>query len=159
MSYHYILDWHQEKGTFDRDDLDCFDCYVIDSCLLMMCPVGVPYGTHKQAYEYYFYDHEGTLIFKGNQFYSPQDGLEAAIALLDFLTLQPGDTDAEFFEDYTHDQLNWANSFQCEYLSCLIRDLEDALLEGFFSDPDLEDLDINDQIEKVLAEIDALKVG
>lgn len=44
----------------------------------------------------------------------------AAIDLLSFITLQPSDGDPEFLEDYTPDQLAWANSPECEYAQTIV---------------------------------------
>lgn len=44
------------------------------------------------------------------------DGDAVALALLSFLTLQPGDTDAEYFNAYTDEQMGWAQSYDCEAL-------------------------------------------
>lgn len=61
------------------------------------------------------------VIFDGGDFCaSPMyaiDSLQTAYACLGFLTLKPGDTDSEYFENYTPDQLEWCNSSKCEYLS------------------------------------------
>lgn len=71
----------------------------------------------------YTFTFDGKEIFKGNDFKMGQFSLfdensrEAAIALLGFLTLRPGDTDAEYFDKYTPEQMEWAKSSECEYLS------------------------------------------
>lgn len=58
---------------------------------------------------------EPTVIFEGDDFRpSPMhsvDGDDAVTALMFFLTLRPGDTDAEYFENYTTEQLDFA----CEH--------------------------------------------
>lgn len=67
------------------------------------------YGKSKVAYKF-FQDDE--LIFSGDDFYpSPLyavDSKESANALLGFLSLQPGDTDNEYFENYTERQMQFA---------------------------------------------------
>lgn len=74
---------------------------------------------------YKFYDKE-ELIFAGNDFGAsplhPIDSLYTVYALLDFLSLKPVDTDAEYFDTYTPRQLEWANGNRCEELSCMIPD-------------------------------------
>ena len=45
---------------------------------------------------------------------------DAAKSLLGFLTLRPGDTDAEYFDDYTPQQLAWAQSYGCAALAAQI---------------------------------------
>ena len=60
----------------------------------------------------------GAVFFGSNFSPSPRrddpTGMVAALELLAWLTLQEGDTDAEFFDEYTPDQLAWAATFECE---------------------------------------------
>ena len=82
------------------------------------------------AYEMY---NDGKLLFSGSD-YSPSpliswDSLESALGLLGFLTLRPGDTDDEYFQNYTDLQKEWANSFECENLSGLVSSLENKEIE------------------------------
>lgn len=69
------------------------------------------------------------IIFEGTDFGCPFqigiDSLEAAYSILGFLTLKPGDTDKEYFEEYTKEQMEWAKSSKCEYLSLLVSDWEE----------------------------------
>lgn len=55
---------------------------------------------------------DGEPLFEGADFAtSPMhatDSLESMRALWDFLTLRPGDTDADYFEDYTPEQMEFA---------------------------------------------------
>lgn len=59
-------------------------------------------------------------LFAGADFYCPSvhaiDSDECLRSLLTFLTLRPGDTDADYFVDYTEDQLDFANT-EAESLS------------------------------------------
>lgn len=60
-------------------------------------------------------------LFSGANFgCAPNDAVDskrAAAMLLAFLTLQPGDTDADYFASYTQDQLDWTeNSAEAEEL-------------------------------------------
>ena len=54
------------------------------------------------------------VLFEGADFAgSPMhgdDSNETVRSLMTFLTLQPGDTDAEYFDSYTPEQLEWAES-------------------------------------------------
>jgi len=73
---------------------------------------------------------EDKVIFEGDEF-SPSpsfawDSDDAVYALLDFLTLQPGDTDDEFFEEYTPEQLEWAAGESAEELRMRMYDFEYA---------------------------------
>lgn len=64
-------------------------------------------------------------IFEGQDFRpSPMhsvDGDEAVKALMGFLTLRPGDTDREYFDDYTPRQLEFAAQ-HAEALACCVYD-------------------------------------
>lgn len=70
------------------------------------------------------------LVFSGEDFSgSPMhaDDADATVAgLLCFLSLRPGDTDREYFDDYTPEQLEWCQSGRAEFLSCLASELETA---------------------------------
>ena len=75
---------------------------------------------------YHFY-HINDLIFEGREF-SPSPFYHYASdksigALLGFLSLKPGDTDKEYFEDYTQQQLAFVIQHG-EYLSLLASELE-----------------------------------
>lgn len=71
--------------------------------------------------------HDGVTVFEGEDFRpSPLhsiDGDETAGALLSFLSLQPGDTDPDYFDSYTPAQLEWARRNGAE-LSLWSMDLE-----------------------------------
>ena len=66
------------------------------------------------------------VIFSGCEFHcSPLhaiDSLQTAFSILSFIILRPGDTDKEYFAEYNEEQMAWANSGKCEYLSCLVGD-------------------------------------
>lgn len=72
----------------------------------------------------------GKLIFTGEDFCaSPlhaDDSRESVYALLGFLSCRPGDTDAEYFKEYTPDQMAWARSYRAELLGSLVFDFEEA---------------------------------
>jgi hypothetical protein len=77
----------------------------------------------------------GKTLFKGKDFSpSPLDKdnpLGVLTGLLSFHCLQPGDTDAEYFEKYTPKQMAWAQSFECEQLKGLLQDFEDKNSEYY----------------------------
>lgn len=52
------------------------------------------------------------------------DSIDAIYGLLSFLTIQPGDTDAEYFEGYTDLQLEWIDSSEADDLRMMIYDHE-----------------------------------
>ena len=83
-------------------------------------------GRFNLAYRLY---HGDEKIFEGLD-YSPSplfewDSDECFGALLSFLSLQPGDTDDEYFEDYTPEQLAWAEEHG-EELSFIAMELEEG---------------------------------
>lgn len=69
------------------------------------------------------------IIFEGRDYGCPPsysiDSLKVAYSILSFLTLRPGDTDKEYFEDYTQEQMDFAKSSKCEYLQFLVSDWEE----------------------------------
>ncbi len=76
---------------------------------------------------YRLYDH-GRLVMFGQE-YGPSplhsiDGIDSIMNLLTFLTIQPGDTDPEFFEGYTPTMLAWCQSSRAEELDMLTYDYE-----------------------------------
>ena len=81
---------------------------------------------------YTFRDH-CKVIFEGEDFAgSPlhaDDSNETVAALLSFLSLRPGDTDREYFNDYTPEQLDWARQHG-EELSLLAYELEEQARHG-----------------------------
>ena len=66
-------------------------------------------------------DAAGGVLFAGDDFRpSPlhaDDSDDVLRALLGFLTLRPGDTDADYFADYSAAQLEFAESSNCEQLA------------------------------------------
>jgi len=75
---------------------------------------------------YEFRDPRGAVLFAGDDFGpSPMhaDDSDATLrALLGFLFLKPGDTDREYFADYTPRQLDFATSDTCELLAFIYSD-------------------------------------
>jgi hypothetical protein len=73
----------------------------------------------------------GTELFQGEDFRcSPMhaiDSLHTVEAILSFLTLKPGDTDADYFDSYTPAQIEWCHSARCEELNMIQLDLEERL--------------------------------
>ena len=82
------------------------------------------WGKRILAYEFL---QDDEAIFKGSDFHcSPLysiDSDEAVKGLLSFLTLRPGDTDEEYFDDYTARQLEFCNE-HAETLSIYCYDEE-----------------------------------
>lgn len=71
-------------------------------------------------------DPAGEVLFRGADFApgaaTADDSDEALRALCGFLFLRPGDTDREYFADYSPRQLAFARSGDCELLAFLYSD-------------------------------------
>lgn len=98
-----------------------------DGFRLEMDYAGFRDGRHYLAYKFYDGD---TCLFEGADYSpSPLDAIDsdASVAgLLVFLSLQPGDTDQEYFAAYTPEQLAWAQSYRAAYLASLASEMEDG---------------------------------
>lgn len=94
-------------------------------------PNRAPTGQWYIGYE--FCGPDGTVIFTGEDCgVSPMhavDSDDALRGLLVFLTLQPGDTDTEYFADYTEAQMAFAESTDCEWLQALTDEEAPATFE------------------------------
>jgi hypothetical protein len=78
------------------------------------------HGKSVLAYRFF---HRGRLAFAGADFHgSPLHAVEAG-AVLAFLPLRPGDTDPDYFDDYTPEQLAFARA-EGENLVLYVEDLE-----------------------------------
>lgn len=101
-------------------ELELFDCYESDR-------------TGRTRIAYRFFDPEGELLFSGCDFFPSRlhaiDSDEAVRSLLGFLLLRPGDTDDEYFSDYTEKQLAFAED-EAEYLLLYTLDDDEACAEG-----------------------------
>lgn len=72
---------------------------------------------------------DGKIVFQGNDF-SPSpmidiDSDEAVASLLAFLSMGEGDTDDEYFDDYTPEQIAFRDSDLREELSLIVYDMEE----------------------------------
>jgi hypothetical protein len=82
----------------------------------------------RPAYEYTLWDGD-EVISAGHDLWGPALGAwpepeEMVATCLGFLSVQPGDTDEEYFAGYTPRQLEWAESDRCELLSLLASEME-----------------------------------
>lgn len=66
----------------------------------------------------YVLEHNGAVIFEGTDFGTPTYTTygDAARDLLGFLTMREGDTDSEYFDGYSSEQIAWRDEF-AEYLA------------------------------------------
>ena len=87
---------------WDTHQTDCGKC-VLGYCLTMHCRRG------------------RVVLFEGEDFCASPlhaiDSDETIAGLMGFLTLRPGDTDPEYFADYTTEQLDYCSQ-HAEALSC-----------------------------------------
>ena len=71
-------------------------------------------GFGRIVYSYVF-ERDGVVIFEGSDFRSgcgdSVNYATAARALLGFLTLREGDTDSDYFDRYTPEQLAWRDEY------------------------------------------------
>jgi hypothetical protein len=67
----------------------------------------------KSILEYQFQGPDGKVLFEGDNFAcSPMNAIDSDDCVRDilaFLTLKPGDTDSEYFQNYTQAQLDFVN--------------------------------------------------
>jgi len=85
----------------------------------------------REVVQYIFHDQRwgyGRRLFHGRDYRpSPMhavDSPEAIAGLLGFLSLREGDTDSEYFDNYTERQITWRDSARCEELQLLVHELE-----------------------------------
>lgn len=73
---------------------------------------------------------KGKVIFQSKDFHCSClvaiDSRECADELMGFLTLKKGDTDKEYFDEYTPAQLEWSESDLCQEAILEIHDREEA---------------------------------
>ena len=84
---------------------------------------------------------QGKVIFRGDDFFSPNDLDEKwnVAQLLGFLSLRDGDTDDEYFESYTPEQIAWRDERAAELglrVSFMEDDEEDGPIGTFESPAD-----------------------
>ncbi|MCK5942490.1 MAG: hypothetical protein KAI24_11005 [Planctomycetes bacterium] len=82
-----------------------------------------PGPTERARIGYELRDESGNVLFSGSDFGPPPlyaiDSDDTLRALLGFLTLRPGDTDADYFDDHSEAQLAFIDTTDCETLACL----------------------------------------
>lgn len=72
--------------------------------------------------------HGRKCVFEASDYKVPPhrgiDSNGAVVTLLSFLTLQPGDTDKEYFDDYTEEQREWMQSDACDMVKMYVYSVE-----------------------------------
>lgn len=100
-----------------------------DRCRLLTWDTNRTDRMGKNIIGYRFWDASGALLWDAEDFAcSPMHAIDSDDCLrgiLGFLTLRIGDTDPEYFESYTPDQMAWSQSSDCEYLSLYAMDQTD----------------------------------
>jgi len=103
-----------------------------DGFRVIMRPTGRydRYGKTGTAYKFF---HEGNLIFRGEEYYpapsTKWDSEASQLSLLSFFAMGYEDTDDEFFEEYTPEQIAWRDEF-AEELSMIVMEQEEELEEA-----------------------------
>jgi len=107
---------HVRTWTQDGFTLDLYDTGKVDR-----------QGKSVLAYSLTDAEHGDVVIFQGADFHcSPlhaNDSDRTVASLLNFLSLRPGDTDQEHFDEYTEEQLEWCDA-RAEELSLLAHELD-----------------------------------
>lgn len=80
----------------------------------------------------YSFSYQGKTIFEGDDLGTHQscDADEALVALLSILALQQGDTDDDYFDSYTEDQVRFRDSDACDDLGMIAFDMEEDMNSG-----------------------------
>jgi hypothetical protein len=94
-------------------------------------------GILQRSYYKYSMTLHGVELFSGDD-YSPSpmdsaESLDSLLGLLSFLTVRPGDTEEEYFKDYTPLQLEFCNSYLCEELQSLPYDRENGEFHNYYN--------------------------
>lgn len=109
-------DKKESKKVAQEDDYDLLRDVDVDGYRLRMWDAGEKWdGRQRRNYvRYEFSDPSGKVIFSGDDYgTSPMQAIdsdESVRGLLRFLTLKPGDTDDEYFEEYTPEQKEFAEN-------------------------------------------------
>ena len=113
-----------------------------DGFRLELYDTGEVDGYGKWVLAYRLFDN-GNLVFEGHDFHCPPlyavDSDWTVSGLLAFLSLRPGDTDSEYFDGYSPEQLGWVESGRAEELGYLQAELEEAGTGLFDSHPSSAD--------------------
>lgn len=101
-----IMDTQEPDRIWEEESLMDGKPYRLEMWYLGTYPL--EWGRVRVGYRFH---HGEELIFEGDE-YSPSpsmvfDGDESVAGLLGFFGVRPGDTDPEYFEDYTERQLEW----------------------------------------------------
>jgi hypothetical protein len=84
-------------------------------------------GSSHSYLGYRLVDPNGYILFQGTDYGCPSsscvDSDETVAELLKWFTIKPGDTDEEYFESYTPQQLEFANSDDAEQLALGLADV------------------------------------
>lgn len=137
---HMVTDLFLDEYDYHAKDLFCESCHFGDDsiyiAMLKFENVTLKIGDVQKAGKYgrLYYSYvmlvDDKILFSGLD-YSPSpmqspDSLDSLIGLLGFLTVKEGDTDDEYFKDYTDDQLEFTQSNLCEELSMVCYDYENG---------------------------------
>ena len=116
-NFEHIRTWEDDDGNGFR--LELYTAYQ------------TRFGKDLLAYQFF---HDDSLIFEGHDYCCSSlhsiDGDDSVAGLLAFLSLQPGDTDRDYFDDYSERQLAFAKEHG-ETLSLYVEELERGMPDGW----------------------------
>jgi hypothetical protein len=131
-----IADWHGDAHVRDAliSEYNLIDIRTRDHVIRMRYDVHtlsmLPdyQGADGRTRWHYRLRTAGVAVFCGRDFETPDhwthiEPTHALAGLLGFLSLRPGDTDAEYFDSYSPSQMEWAETY-AEELSGVVSDLE-----------------------------------
>lgn len=99
-------------------------------------------GKSLLRYSFADLEHDPGELFQGDDYgVSPMhavDSPEAAAGLLSFLSLEEGDTDAEYFAGYTPAQRAWLETGRAQELKLAVFELEEQALRPELADVEVE---------------------
>lgn len=88
-------------------------------------------GVSQSKYQFHYsLAHEGKLLLSGKDFYCPTNDIKAFTSVLSFLTLRLGDTDDEFFKNYSDEVLEFIKSAEGELFLFEALQFSEAVVEG-----------------------------
>lgn len=130
--FNMALPLHSETPT--KHPLSCHTVLrdvLIDDHRLIMWQTGRRDHRDSEKTAYRLITPDGHIVFEGDEYSVGMgqcfDSDDAVRGLVGFLTCKPGDTDPEYFADYTPAQLEWVEA-HAEDLSCYAMDPEDSIL-------------------------------
>lgn len=128
----FVDDYLQQRGVHPQDVEDhqvMRVLRVLKRYFLVLWDTGMRNGNHNYV-GYRFVGPNGQVLFQGTDLGVPQneaiDSDDVVRTLLKFITLKPGDTDPEAFENYTSEQLEFTEGDDAHQLRIDLEYAENA---------------------------------